>query len=156
MRTESRGPSCFSHLHLRQTHFLSLKFNIFSLLIYLGEVPWWFSGLRIWCCYCCGAALIPGPELSHAAGAAKTETKVYLAPCSKPYFDCHCWQFLTFWGNEYPSTMLRSSAPYTFPHSILSFHLWYTWPTAYTPFQKAPNTTCSELAGTNWVKSSMN
>ena len=35
----------------------------------LPGVPWWLSGLRIWHCHCCGAALIPGSGTSHVVGA---------------------------------------------------------------------------------------
>ena len=30
-------------------------------------VPWWLSGLRIWCCHCYGLGWISGPKLMHAA-----------------------------------------------------------------------------------------
>ena len=45
------------------------------------EVPLWHSRLRIRCCYSHGAgckfgeSFIPGPELSHAVGAAKKKKK---------------------------------------------------------------------------------
>lgn len=95
------GPSCFSCLHFRQTHF-SIKspktgenqLNIFSLFLLLSF------------------------------------------PLDT-YLDCH-WQFLTFWGRECPSAVLRPLAPYTFPPSILSFNLRCNPTSAGTPLPQAP------------------
>ena len=46
-------------------------------------IPWWCSGLKIWCCHCCGsghsssAGLIPGPGTSLCYGNRwKTKTKL--------------------------------------------------------------------------------
>ena len=33
-------------------------------------VPWWPSGLRIWCCHCCGSGLILAWEIPYAMGMA--------------------------------------------------------------------------------------
>ena len=46
-----------------------------------NDVPWWCSGLRIWCCHCCGSGLccgtasIPGLETLACHGYSQQEKK---------------------------------------------------------------------------------
>ena len=52
-------------------------------IFYLGSlrnahhygVPWWLSGLRIWCYHCCGTSSIPDQELPYVLGMPPTPPK---------------------------------------------------------------------------------
>ena len=60
-------------------------------------VPWWLSGLRIWCCYCCGSGCccgrdsIPGlGELPHVRGTAKKK-KLLVAKANRLFILTYWW-----------------------------------------------------------------
>ena len=38
-------------------------------------VPWWLSGLKIWCCFCCGAGSIPSLGTSACLGCGQRKRK---------------------------------------------------------------------------------
>ena len=65
----SRQPRCFHHHFCHEGPRLGAKL-IKSLLGPITStngpcgVPWWLSGLRIWCCYCCGLGSVPGSGIS--------------------------------------------------------------------------------------------
>ena len=55
--------------------FLALPTAESSILENLHGVPQWLSGLRIQCCHCCGAGLIPGLGTSASCGCRQKKKK---------------------------------------------------------------------------------
>ena len=80
-----------------------LSFPVIHSFIYVEieftnqRVPWWFSGLRIWHCHCCGTDLIPDLETS--------------ACCRHSQYVCVCvciWNsYIYIWNSVLLSIVIR-------------------------------------------------
>ena len=57
----------------------------------LPGVPWWLSRLRIWCCRCYRAGLIPGPGMFICCRYSQKKKRLNETPqCNLPLFKTQC------------------------------------------------------------------